>query len=188
MASTIDDAKFYLIDNFPGSFGDNLIPSPSDWTTYGTTENWPVGTKRRIYDETNKGYAILTYLKVTGGTEGEAEGMAAKDICGIVTASKLPYLVSPDGGEIMLNGPIAIALGAVSGAAFTAADQYGWFWTGGVCPVDTIAGLDGNYVTDGNVDAAAGIDMVDNSGPVAFGILDAADVGIPSGFALDADA
>jgi len=195
MASTIDDAKFYLIDQFPGSFGDNLIPSPSDWTAYSTTEDFPLGTKRRIYDATNKGFAILTFLKVTGGTEGNANGSAVKSICGLKTSTAAAgtagwqHTITPDGGEALLNGPIAIQLGTISAANFTAnTSYYGWFWTGGVCPVDTIAGLDGNYATDENVTAGVGMDMVDNSGPIAFGLLGAADVGIVGAFAGAADA
>lgn len=195
MASTLDDQKFFLIDQFPGSVGDNIIPSPSSWTTYGTTEDFSIGTKRRIYDATSKGFAILTYLKVTGGTEGNANGMAVKSICGVKTSTAAAgtagwaHTVTPDGGEALLNGPIAIALGTVSAANFTAnTSYYGWFWTGGVCPVATITGLDGNYATDENVAAGSGMDMVDNSGPIAFGIVAAADVGIVSAFAGAADA
>jgi len=187
MASTLDDAYVLLKDNF-GPVLMSHMKAITDYTTYGTTQLYPLGTSITVHDATNGGMAILRYLKVTGGTEGNANGMAAKGICGLKTSTKNAYEVTPDGGEALLNGPIAVALGAVTGTAFTAASQYGWFWTGGVCPVDTIAGLGGNYATDENVGAGSGMDMVDNSGPIAFGIVAAADVGIPSAFSLSADA
>ena len=188
MTVGIDDNDFVLTDPFPGPVTSG--PNPSDWTAYGTSMDYALGTKRAVYDDTSGGWAILMYAKIMGGTEGNANGMAVKDRLGLHTAQAATgknYVFSPDGGEILLNGPIAIALGSVTGAAFTSADQYGWVWMGGVCPVDTVSGLDGIYLTDGNVAAGAGIDLVDNSGPAYFGLLGAADVGIVGAFALAAD-
>jgi len=189
MASTLDDAFVFLIDNFgPIMNSHRAAVADAALIVYGTTQLFPLGSSITVEDATNGGLAILRYMKIAGGTEGDANGMAAKDVLGLLLSTKNAYTLSPDGGEVMLNGPIAVALGTITGAAFTGADQYGWVWTGGVCPVDTVAGLGGKYVTDGNVAAESGMDMVDESGPISLGLLAAADVGIPSAFALSADA
>ena len=185
-ASTLDDALFTLIDNF-GPVGPNLINTPSDWTEYTTAQNWQLGATIVVPDVANGGLAILRYLKIMGGTEGAANGVAVKGICALRSASNDNYTLVPDGGEADLHGPIAVCLGTISFAETTTA-YYGWFWTGGVCPVGTISGLNGNYDTDGNVTAAAGMDLVDNSGPLAFGLLASTDVGVVSAYTFSADA
>lgn len=187
MASVIDDAEFILIDTFPGVVTNGA--NPSSWTAYTTTKgNWQIGTKRAVYDETNKGWAILMYLGIKGGT-GYATGLAVKGICGLKTtdaANGLSYIITPDGGDCLLNGPIAICLGTISFSNATTQIKYGWFWVGGVCPVDTITGLDGDYVTDDNPAAEKGMDLVDAT-TAAFGLLASSDVGVVSAFALASD-
>lgn len=192
MASTIDDAKFVLVDNFPGvvTSGNN----PSDWTSYSTTEDFPLGTKRLYYDDTHKSWCTLIFLKITGGTEGNANGMAVKSILGRVTTAAAAgtagwaHTVTPDGGEAMLNGPIAVALGTVSAANFTAnTSYYGWCWCDGPPPEDLVSGLGGNYTTDENVLADTGMDLVDNTGPLAFGLLANTDIGLVSALSGSAD-
>lgn len=187
MASTIDDADFILIDNFGGCVTDGA--NPSSWTTYSTTAAFDVGTKRAIYDDTNKGWATLMYLGIYGGT-GYATGAAVKGICGLHAASAASgysYILTLDGGDCLLNGPIAICLGTISFADASTTLYYGWFWVGGVCPVATISGLNGNYVTDNNPTAQKGMDLVDAT-TAAFGLLASSDVGVVSAFALNNDA
>lgn len=194
MASTIDDALFVLHDTFGDAIGDNMIPFPSDMTVYSLTQDYPLGTTRRVYDTTKKCWAVFRYLKVTGGTEGNANGMAVKSLCGRVTTAAAagtagwPFTVTPDGGECMLNGPIAIALGTISAANFTAnTSYYGWFQSGGSPAVSVVPGLDGNYATDTNVAANSGLDLVDD-GDAVFGLAAAADIGVIAGFSGAADA
>ena len=191
MTVGIDDNDFYLMKAWPGEPTNGNNPSLASLITYSGTEDFPLGTMRKYYDDTNNGWATLMYLQIRGGTEGDATGGAVKDRLALHTAQAATgksYVVCPDGGEILLNGPIAILLGTISAAEFTAGDRFGWCWVQGVCPVDTIAGLDGIYLTDGNVAAGAGMDLVDNSGPAFFGISAAADVGVIGAFALAADA
>jgi hypothetical protein len=186
-ASTIDDAKFFLIDRFPGIVKEN-VPYPANLTLASNTEDWELGTKIVVRNKTNKGCAILTYLKYVKGTA--AAVAAAKEVCGIDTSEKNAFTVCNDGGEVLLSGPIAISLGAV------ATGQYAWFWTGGVCPVDIISGLDGNYNTDGSVAAGKAIVISDGdsgaSGLAGLSAMvdagDAATLGVAGGYALDADA
>jgi hypothetical protein len=187
MTVGIDDNDFYLAEG-PGPVTNGT--NPESYTAYSTTEDFNVGTKRAEYDDTNKGWTIFEYVKINGGTEGKANGMAVKDRLGLHTsdaATGKSYVFTPDGGEMLLAGRIVIALGTISGAQFTSQDMFGWVWAGGVAPVDLIPGTDGIYLTDGNVAAGAGMDLVDNSGPAYFGISAAADVGIIAAFALATD-
>ncbi len=191
MTVGIDDNDFYLINQFPPSplTGGN----PDSFTSYATTEalgGFSLGTQRAVYSDTNKGWSTLMYVQIEGGAEGDANGGAVKDRLGLDTARAAlgeSYVFNMDGGEILLNGPIAILLGTITAAQFTAQDMFGWVWIGGVCPVDLVSGLDGIYLTDGNVAAGTGMDLVDNSGPAYFGVIGTSDVASPSGFALAAD-
>jgi hypothetical protein len=67
------------------------------------------------------------------------------------------YIVTDDASEALLSGPIAVALSAMT------TGYYGWFWCGGVCPVDSVSGLGGSYVTDGTVAAGSGFCGVANA-------------------------
>jgi hypothetical protein len=166
MTVGIDDGNFYLIDNWPGEVDNG--PNPASWVANGLTANFSVGTKRAIYDDTNKGWSRLMYLKYEKGSAAavDAKGLCSQDIT--ESAAKGGYhIVTNDGGECTLTGPIAIAL------ATMADGEYGWFWVGGVCPVDLVAALDGVYITDGDV--AAGTYMVlANPGTLATFSLGAA--------------
>lgn len=188
MTVGIDDTDFVMLDAFPGPVTNGA--NPSDWTTYSDSEDFPVGTKRAVYDSTNKGWAILMYAKIDGGTKGAASGSAIKRILGLDTTSAATgysYVVTPDSSETILNGPFGIQLGTITAAQFTAGAMYGWIWVGGVCPVAVITGLDGTYASDGNVAAGSGIDFADNSDVGYFGVIGAADVGVVSAFALASD-
>jgi len=194
-ASTIDDSLFYLIDQFAG--GSNTGPTviPGDWTELSGTPLFPLGTKIRmpvVISGTHVGFATFTYLKYSKGT---ADAAGAKGICGIKASSPSPYVVCNDGGEILLEGPIAIALTTMTDG------KYAFFWTGGVCPVNIVSGLDGNYNTDGTVAAGKGIVMSDGdssaSGVAGFSALVDKDTdsktgsttrGIAGGYALSDDA
>jgi len=79
--------------------------------------------------------------------------------------------VTNDGGDVFLNGPIAVALAALDyGVALaTTTYRYGWFWCGGVCPtglVKNAAGekiLDGDFTIDDAVTAGNGLKLADNA-------------------------
>lgn len=180
MTVGIDDGKFYLIDNFPGVpvWGEN----PDDWTEYTEAKNFTLGDKRLIYDDTNNGWATLIYLRFQKGTAAVA---AVKSLCGFFTADVASAgawaNVSNTTDESMSAGPIAIALGTTVDA------YYGWFWCGGVCPVDLVSGLDGIYPSDGSVVAEAGMKMVASSSLNTFTTWAGSEVMAPSAFALAAD-
>ena len=182
MSDTIDDAEFVLIDQFPGVPTDGPNPSLAVLTGTSTTEDWALGTKRAVYNDTHKVWCTIMYAKIIGGTEGAANGMAVKSILGIDTANQADgtpgwaATLTPDGGECNLNGPIAIALGTGVFAA-AATELYAWVQVDGPPLVDLVVGLEGNYLTDGNVAAASGMDIVDG-GHCQFGLAAAADVGV----------
>lgn len=185
MSNTIDDAEFVLIDTFPGVPTDGL--NPSDFTATSTTEDFPLGTKRAIYNDTHKVWCAVMFAKIIGGTEGAANGMAVKSILGIDTVNQAAgtagwaATVTPDGGECNLNGSIAIALGTGVFALATT-ELYAWVQVDGPPLVDLVSGLDGNYLTDGNVAAESAMDLVDGTGHVVFGLAAAADVGVISAY------
>ena len=179
MTVGMDDGKFYLIDNFPGivTNGNN----PSDWTAASATEDFAVGTKRAIYDDTNNGWAILCFLKYEKGT---ATAATVKRLCAPDTTESIAAggwgIVTNDGGESFDNGPIAIALGTLADG------EYGWFWVGGVCPVDTISGLGGKYNTGGSCGTGAAM-MLSDQTVNEFALYTANTTGIISAFCLADD-
>lgn len=176
--------KFYLIDNWPGEVTNG--PNPADWTTISATEDFPLGTKRQIYDDTGNGWATLMYLYYTTGAGTVAVATVgspcAIDTTAMATAGQYCH-VTNDGSDAQLVGPIAIALGTMVNA------RYGWFWVGGVCPVDTIATLDDQlFPSDGSVDTA-GIHMLlaDSASVCKFCIATQTDIGTLSAFAMAID-
>lgn len=182
MTVGIDDGKFFLIDNWPGQAVAGA--NPSSWTTYSATEDYPLGTKRLIYDDTNHGWATLIYLKFVKGTARYAvvKDLVSIDTSAMATAGQWCHVCN-DGGESELQGPVAVCLGTTS-----ATGLYGWFWCGGVCPVDTIPGLDGIHATDGSIDTVSvGMKVVDAASILKFEIATASTTGVISAFAMAVD-
>lgn len=181
MTVGLDDSKFFLVDHWPGEVTTGT--NPADFTSPNASEVFPLGTKRAVYDDTNNGWATLCFLLYEKGT---AAAVAVKGICGIDTTLMATAgnwnVVTNDGGECELVGPIAIAL------ATMADGEYGWFWVGGVCPVDTISGLDGIFGTDGGI-TAGGVWMVlaDSASVAKFHLATATDVANFSAFSMEID-
>lgn len=175
--------KFFLVDNWPGEATSG--PNPADWTTLYTAESWALGTKRRIYDDTGNGWATLMFLYYTTGA-GTVAAATAGSPCGIDTtamATAGQYChVTNDGSDAQLTGPIAIALGTMVTA------RYGWFWVGGVCPVDTIPALDDQlFPTDGSITAGTWMVLADSASICKFHLGAATDVCTFSAFSQAAD-
>lgn len=190
MANTLDDANFQLFDRFAGSLGGGLVPNPGQWAEASATAIWPVGTKIQVLVVVAgviTGFATLTYLKFMSGTL--ATPAVVKGICGLyihgsTTNVAAPYVVTNDGGEVFTEGPIAIALGTMVNA------YYAWFWTGGICPVNIVAGLDGDYVTDGTIVAGKGISLMDGTHAAKLCVkvdLEDSTQGVAGGLAFSAD-
>lgn len=182
MTVGIDDGKFILIDTWPGVPTQGL--NPSDWSTVydEIPTGVQLGSKRMVYDTTNKGWAILAFLCYNKGTAAAVavKGKCAQETATVATAAKW-FNVTNDGGESFNEGPIAIALNTMSDG------QYGWFWVGGVCPVSLVSGLDGIYTSDGNVAAGKGMKLVDSASYNKFTVIGGNETGLVSAFSMAAD-
>ena len=183
MTVGITHSTFFLVDNWPGPVTQG--PNPSDWTAISATEDFPLGTKRAIYDDTNNGWSILMYLYYTTGA-GTVAAATVGSPCGIDTTAMETggqYChVTNDGSDAQLTGPVAIALSTMVTA------RYGWFWVGGVCPVDTIATLDDQlFPTDGSVTAGCWMVLADSASVCKFHLGAATDVATFSAFSCAAD-
>lgn len=167
MTRGIDDGKFHLVDNFPGIPTNG--PNPDDWTLFDATAAFSVGEKRQVHDDTNDGWTVFIYLQYN---KGAAALVAVKGLCGLTTAEMDDAAgwanVTNDFSEAEEQGPIVVALG-------TATDlYYGWFWCGGVCPVDLVSGLDGIFPSDGTVtEGYRGLKLVDFASASQFRIATA---------------
>ena len=184
MTVGILSTEFYLIDNWPGEV--TAGPNPADWTAVSATEDFPLGTKRMVYDDTNSGWATLMYLKFVDGTVPEPT-LATYPICGMhaAAAASGDYFVINNTGDLVGKlGPIAITLGSP-----VTATPYVWCWVGGVCPEDTVPALnDLAFVTDGGVDTAQSFMVLASSASyVAFHIATATDLANFSAFSLVVD-
>lgn len=182
MTVGLTHAQFYLIDNWPGEVTNG--PNPSDWSTYSATEDYPLGTKRAIYDDTNNGWATLIYLKYTTGAGTVALATVgspcAIDTTAMATGGQWCH-VTNDGSDAQLVGPIAIALGTLTNA------YYGWFWCGGVCPVDTIATLDDQLFPSDGSGAIGSMVLADSASICKFHLATATDIGTVSAYAMADD-
>lgn len=183
MTVGLDDGKVFLVDHWPGEVTNG--PNPSAWTDQSATEDFPLGTKRQIYDDTNNGWAVLMYLYYTTGA-GTVRAAKAGEPCGIDTtamATAGQYChVTNDGSDAQLLGPVAIALRTMTTA------RYAWFWVGGVAPVDTISALDGNGIlTDGGVTAGTWLVLADSASLTKFHLGTATDAALFAAFAMAAD-
>lgn len=180
MTIGIDDSKFFLVDHWPGEVTQGT--NPSDFVTPSSTEIFALGTKRMIYDDTNNGWAVLVFLKYEKGTAAAA---TVKSLCGIDTTLMATSgnwnVVTNDGGECQLTGPIAIAL------ATLADGEFAWFWVGGVCPVDTISGLDGIFASDSSITAGVWMLLADSASFAKFHLAAATDIANFSAFSMEAD-
>ena len=177
--------QFFLIDRWPGEVTNG--PNPATWTGLSATEDFPLGTKRMIYDDTNKGWSTMMYLYYVKGTAAlaVAGALCGIDITSMATAGQWGYVCN-DGGEVVKTGPLAVAL-----ATQVEATPYGWWWVGGVCPSDTITAFTSTFkfITDGSVTAGLGMVMADSStaGYTKFHLATATDIGSISAFSLAAD-
>jgi hypothetical protein len=188
MTVGILSTQFYLIDNWPGEVTNG--PNPSSWTTASATEDFPLGTKRMIYDDTNSGWSILMYLKFKNGAVPEPDtGIGKFPLCGMHTAAAASgdyFVVNNDMTEVAKTGPMAISL-STNFSADTY--PYGWFWVGGVCPQDACAELnDAAFRTDGTVTAQSWMVMASTASYCSFHLATATDVSSFSAFSLVTDA
>ena len=151
-AGVIDTELLILYDNWPGA------PMPvHDIPTGGflgsthhnvATAIYPVGTKIQVFNTGavgQPGPAVFVYLKyeATGAPTAAAKQVVVPD------SATLWYVVTndPDGTVALPTAQAAFMLSVMTDA------YYGWFWCGGVAPLDTTfwggsaSPLVGNVVT-----------------------------------------
>ena len=143
---TLDDAFLILIDNWPGR-AVSMQTLPTDGFTGATHHNvasaiYPVGTKIEVINDGASGLpgpSTFIYLKVesTG-----APTSAAKQVWVIDTNAALYTVTNDKDGELSVP-----ALPSAVGLSLMTDSYYGWVWCGGVCPVQYVSGLGGNYAT-----------------------------------------
>lgn len=184
MTVGIDDGNLILFDNWPGYPA--MISPPADLTTVyddATEIPCPLGTKIQIYQPTNKGYATFMLLQYEKGTSAAA---AVKSICTpdsteAATAGQY-YIVTNDTDESYTNS------GLIAVAPNTLADgNCAFFWVGGVCPVDSIPGMDGIHKSDGSATAGNRLYVVGATNLAVFALLAENVVANPVGVSLAAD-
>jgi hypothetical protein len=168
MTIGIDDGKFILFDKWPGV--PVQVAVPADLTTvYDTSADipCPLGTKIAVYQATNHGYATFIMLQYEKGT---ATAATVKSLCGLDTTEAITagaqYIVTNDGGEAFdVCGLAAVALNTVADG------NCAFFWCGGVCPVDSVSGLDGVHKSDGSITAGNRLYMVDSASICKLALL-----------------
>jgi hypothetical protein len=137
MADAVTLYGIYVVlnDSIPGYFSpDQSLPldgfAGADHHNVASAK-YPLGTKKAVYISSLKSYSVLTYLQA--GTTAGAAAIAAGRVCvpEDVTnnASYLPSKVCGDPDEGLLGSAACIAISAMTDS------YYGWFWTGGCCPV-----------------------------------------------------
>jgi hypothetical protein len=133
-ATTLYGIYVVLNDSIPGVLTNQSVPvdgfAGASHHNVATAQHRP-GTKITVWIESLKSYSILTYLQAgtTAGAAAVAAGrvMIPEDVTN--NASYLPTKVVGDPDEGLLASACAIAISAMTDS------YYGWFWTGGCCPV-----------------------------------------------------
>jgi hypothetical protein len=152
----LTNLKFTLSDGWPGSpsaeFG-----RPADGFLGATHHNvaaaaYPVGTKIAVRNVTTglEGWSTFIYLLLSN--QDGTNILKARHLVALSTAAK-PYSVTNEIATVLGNqlGPIAIGLGLMGTGATPAV--YGWFWCGGVAPIDEVAAMEGDFYTLNTVTA-----------------------------------
>jgi len=167
---TITVQGVILYDRWPGTPIDPPL-TYSDMTAATVGHNlaapmWPVGTKWEIYCKGdpadqgvgyNLGWSTFIYLK--GAADFSTAVAAAVTVLCVpdetiaaADASTILYTMVCDSDSTTHEtmGPVAMCLSAMTN------NYYGWFWCGGVCPVEYVPGLTtaSTLVTDDSVVAS----------------------------------
>jgi len=188
--STLKASELVLNDLWPGQVNPHL--TLIDNVTNGAHHNvqyatHPVGTKASIYCKaengtySRRGFATFIYLQASVNPNA---AMAAGQVC--VPQSAVNWFGvtnDPDDALSVPGMPVVVALSAMT------TGYYGWFWCGGVCPVEAVPALDSAtaFATDGDV-APGPVTARDlEADAIGFGSLDGTDPKeVAVGFALAA--
>jgi hypothetical protein len=182
MADTLGPDELYLIDNWSGTPSPDLsVPEGGDFGFFNgsrhhsqTSEIYRIGEKVRVYNDPGtgaglgkKGWGTMIYLQVAtpDGTAIIAGHCVTLDVA--TTAANAAYSVTNDPAST-LHGtaatndqcPVAIAISTITAA------EYGWFWCGGVCPMNWLLATattsllsSTSILTDGSVTAGGALTL-----------------------------
>ena len=156
--STIESEAIMLLDTWPGVANPaTVVPTDGFLGTSHhnvATAKYPVGTKIDVYcpgvtvigtvASDDPGWATFIYLKLE--MQDATNVLGARHIVAL-HSDAVPYDVTNDTTTLLTTqrSPMAVGLSAMT------VDRYGWFWCGGICPVDYVDGLNGKYKTTGSV-------------------------------------
>jgi len=185
---TLDSDYLILRDNWPGvpipyyGLPNSDFANTTDHNVAAATYN--VGDKICVYNTGvtagKAGWATFIYLQYEGTG---APTLAAKQVV-VPDADTSAYVVTndPDSALIVTGSYLAAVAISVMTDAY-----YGFFWCGGVCPEEFVAGLGGNYNTESNVAIGPVVAHDLTADEIGFGPV-GADTEAIIGFALHADA
>jgi hypothetical protein len=151
----LTNLKFMLADGFPG-LPDPRYGPPTDGFTGALSHNvaaaaYPIGTKVQVANVTTglAGLSTLVYLCLSH--QDGTNILAPRHLVAISTTAT-PYAVTNEIATVLdtptgQKGPIAVALSAMT------TTYYGWFWCGGVAPIDAVPAMEGNFYTLNTVTA-----------------------------------
>ena len=152
------------------------------------TAAYPLGTTIAVECDGSVGKAGTSEFIYLQLVAQDADNLLAVKHVVALDDGAIPFGVTNEVASLLTaqKGPIAVALSAMT------TGSYGWFWCGGVCPEEYVAGLGGNYAT---TNAVAIGDMTWGSlasanttyGEIGFDVADAAGETV-IGVALAADA
>ena len=184
----LTNLKFYLHDRWPGKPNTRMGVPEGGFTgalhhnvteAVGLALGYRLGEKIQVQNKTTglAGPSTFIYLKLSN--QDATNILAARHLVAMSSAA-LPYNVTNEVATELGNqlGPIAIALSAMGSGATPAV--CGWFWCGGVAPIDFVAAMEGNFYTLNTV--TAGCTMTWNTlatpgtvaGEIGFDIANAA--------------
>jgi len=136
--SSLSVYKAFLYDKWPGD-ADPRFGVPPDLFIGASHHNvvaakYPIGTKVQVYHPgatagSLAGYSTLIYLKLE---MQDATNLLAAAQMVALHSDAVPYDATNEVATLLgtTMGPAAIALSVMT------VDYYGWFWCGGVVPVD----------------------------------------------------
>jgi len=151
----LDSDKLVLRDNWGGD-AIRIASKPKDGFDGASHFNvatafYPLGMAVQVVHKGTagkEGFTTFRYLKAGVNSGATVTTIVIADVC--TQQGTTPYVVTKDPDAVnsttlVASGLCAIALGTMTDAYF------GFFWTGGVCPEDEVAGLGTTYPTDDSV-------------------------------------
>ena len=193
-ASTITGVSLVLNDYWPGLPTQNIPTADGNGNHFTNSTHHNVstaiykpGTKVEVWDISGQGFSTLVYLRYND-SDDETGVLGSIAVPEAVVTSLKYYDVTVDGDSISSDVgakriPFGIMLSTMTNTYF------GWFWCGGVCPIDWTPLLATTTVaTQNTVKAGAGFSITDGASDSDEPVLALCDANMyPSGWSMSAD-